>query len=505
MHQFGTAFRAATVGLIATTLIACAADKVLAPTIPVVSESVSDSVSRSYLMTEITTLQGVLASNSFYAGLDQEKDAGVIAERRRSLQGFLAYLEGQVHHVPYQRPALAAQSGPVEAPLCFLNGNLDGCFLTHSHTILINGTGTVTQTTSTVLGQGAVVAYTDNGSLGQNIPVGMFVSSIGMSLPYKYPKPDCNVKSHVIASTATHQVSLSIIDWGTATGAVNSTSSGAACAFQGLTVSLSPSTIGKNGMSSVNVSGMKAGNCDDNFYSVPAPTVTSSNSSTGTIQNWGPNQNTVSDGGTPGTATITAKCGPQTGSATLTVNYPNVDTTSVSHDTPGGSCSSYVVEESDDYGPWYQIGSFDVCPDGIHITSQAPSDMTATNSSSRSPTVDVTLVASGPLDSHAPVATQHRKHGKADAVILVDTTSATAADLDAALFAVIAVSDASEAGASGVGLQATPSHAQTVEPPWANGNGGVYLELLRHAPVTKANGRSLQVSISLPKTALHHR
>ncbi len=332
MNQLKRRMRMAAAGVITSTLIACTADRIVAPTSTAAMHvPASEADIRRELMGEVASLKTTLAANNFYQDLDPRTDGVAILERRGFMQRFQLDLEKQIVSRPKAPPVpLDGTRGDEEAPTCFQNGTLDGCFISVSHSIGINGSGNVFQFTSVFGQQSAVVSYTDNGNLGSPISVSTSISSNGMSQNFSYPAPNCNTTSHKIVSKATHQLSMSLIAIGGVSG--SKISAGAtACSYQGLTVTLSPATIGINSASTITVGG--ATQCT-------VVSVASSNTSVATIVDYTNNHFAANDAG-PGTTTISASCGTQTGSAILTVAYPVLPPTDlyVPNTGGGGECA----------------------------------------------------------------------------------------------------------------------------------------------------------------------
>lgn len=207
MHQFGRTIRLAMAALIVGTSMSCAADRPSSVVEPTASASLSDPQQRSQLVKDIANVKAALATNDFYNDFEPGDAAG-IQQRRQQIQGLLANLEDQLQN-PQRQPS---RFDDAEAPDCFVNGNLDQCFVSHSVNIAIDGSGSVNQVTSISGSQSAVVAYTlDSDPTPHQIAMGgSGFSGSGHSLsdPFTYGAPDCNVSAHSVAASAIHTVSL---------------------------------------------------------------------------------------------------------------------------------------------------------------------------------------------------------------------------------------------------------------------------------------------------------
>jgi hypothetical protein len=448
MQQLGRALRATALGLM-TISVSCVADRLVAPT-SVVTAPLGNSVVRNELVTEIASLKAVLASGDFANDLDKDKDTDAISQRRKLLQGFLETLEQQLAHVSRQRPALFEETRePVEAPACILNGNLNGCFLVTNHSIATDGTGFLLQLTSIGNGsQSAVVNIVDNGSQGTPFSMGPPFYTAGFSKNFTFPAPNCNAAAHNLQSAALHQVSMNVLDVGQVSGSRTSTAT-ANCSFQGIVVTVNPKTIGRNASANVTLSHL-SDNCSE-------ASVTSSNSDIATVLSAGNNQFYVSDGGTQGTATITASCDGHSGTTTLIVKYTDDESFNApAYGGPSDCAPEDTYEWYHNFGDGYWVDMGDVC-----LKSSSPAPLLQTGSESILEDSDpieharsytpaaqeeffapggvfpsgaghVTLVSATPSSGSA-IELQHRRNGSQ---ILVVAPDATDRDLTIALAAI---------------------------------------------------------------------
>lgn len=358
MTRIRTAMRIAATGIFASTVMSCAADRLASPAAPVVKGPASDGEILRELKVEIASLKMTIAHEDSSLGFDREKSADYIGKQRPLLMAFLADLERQAQNPSSRKRALLDEThAGVEAPTCMLNGTLDGCFLWATHWIAITGTGHVSQLTSLAYAsQSAAVTVIDNGGSPAMVALGPPAWAAGFAQDFSYPAPNCNTAAHDVVSTALHTVQLNVLDFGLASG--SKTSPGhVSCSFQGLIVTLSPASIGRNGMSTISFANL--GDCLN-------PGVTSSNPNIATVQGYGGTQWTAADGGTEGQTTITATCsGGRTGSATLTVQYSTETVDRYDEDTsggggalecPDGETTYYHYEDYNDGTGWHYIG-----------------------------------------------------------------------------------------------------------------------------------------------------
>jgi hypothetical protein len=437
--------------------MACAAD---GPTAVAVDSNAAakDLRVRTLIETDIHNLSAALASNSFYSDLNPLDVTG-IELRRDSIQTVLTQLSERLRN-PGALPATYDVAEGSTAPDCYLNGTLNGCFLWATHWILVNGTGHVSQATSTTMSHSAVVGYSLDGQQQPNIAVGgsgFSFTSGSLEKDFSFTGADCNVRAHTIQSSATHLISYTVV--GAAgqsvqlNGARNSPG-GDSCEYKGLSVGISPSSIGFNQTATITIGGLKE--CTN-------ASAASSNTNVVTVQEANGTTFTAFPQDA-GTATITASCGTQRGSASLTVTAPDstctpaaatsvgaVHAQSCSPSSGGGGgtsqdCGWYTWEISFDGGvTWSPYGSpFWYCPDGSQgATAIGPVQPTGSGIV-RKVAYKVSLfgtVIPGPRTVLAYA--DLKAHG--NPVIVIDTTRASTMDLEAVLQALAPVSQFSDA------------------------------------------------------------
>ncbi len=124
MHRLGRPVHAVAIALITTLSVACATDQPV-PVAPDHAHSANDV--RSVLARDIANVKWELASNAFSRDLDPG-DAPHIEQRRDTVQAMLTKLEAE-RLDPIGLPASFDVVTDSVSPLCFLSGNLNGCFI----------------------------------------------------------------------------------------------------------------------------------------------------------------------------------------------------------------------------------------------------------------------------------------------------------------------------------------------------------------------------------------
>ncbi len=440
--------------LFSCVITACGRDPVAVPAVS--EEGVPRSDTRAeyaYVQEQISALKSLLATDG---GLDQLRSRGtdttLINERRQraeaqlaSMQGLLAELaSGTIRGSPLDA-AMQGGEEEVEAPACFLNWSLEGCFLLYYSTIDHRGSGTVYQWASTIFKHSTSTDITDNGT-----PLGAprTTSSLFMvpvhtaNYTFSPPDPNCQSGDHEIIGETNHRIKLRIRGVGEV-AAQKSSRDHSVCYRKYLTVSLSASAITVGSIANITVGRLPSGGC--------AYWVTSSNTEIASVTEYGPGI-WGAMGLSPGTVTITANCKDGgSGSATLTVTGactpPDTSTTVARSCVPlttppgsgGGSESPLKTPEPDCHwerdfgywpdGKWMWLGDWRYVCDGQVMMSTVASNQAAANR------LRLRLIGTGSLPNGRSVTVTRSHDAGVAATIVIDTAQATAADLEQAFAA----------------------------------------------------------------------
>jgi hypothetical protein len=465
-------------------------------------------------------------------GLDQllsrGVDSGVIARRREVAQSDLNALQERLvigerefaspqvlgREAPGNESASANFIGDVpqsEAPPCIINLSADGCFLDWYSTIDYHGSGAVYQIASTAFHHNTTTYIKDNGS-SIDPPKGTnnFALQPFWTSPYTFSPsdPNCFQADHNITEITSHHISLGITEVGVAEGSQESQDH-SQCFRKYLTVTLSQTSVEIGESATVSVGHLPSGGC--------ALSVTSSNSDVVSVTDYG--SFWAAMGLDSGSVTITANCPDGTsGAATLTVTKP----AETCDDNGGGqaqtACGSQVgspggggspAEPPGDDCHWardyiiWSDGSWDWLDDWYIECGAAELRASSATSGSDSHKLRVRLVAKSALGNSRSVTVVRDRDADVAAVIAVDTSRATAADLEQAFLAAQLL--ASKAAPSsthvtdGVVVSEATARAKSSNGPASR--AAKYLDSLRTASERDSKfvgkGRSLDIEIDL--------
>lgn len=521
--KYRTSFSAVALVLVVTGATSCAVDHLATAPASVRTHS-SGSDIRAAINQEIAAIDFLLSPSGFRASLQTGGDTALIESRIQLAKKDLAVLQAKLHQLDNGQRAAETilTDGGGEPPACLISGSLDDCFTSQTTTLSIDGNGATSTHTEGVFHINTTTTLRENGQDYDAPP--KETANFGMSNfwngRFTFRKPDCNASSHVVVGTTNHHLSASYGDAGPVEGnKPSATNTG--CAHQFLTISLSPSSIPVNSVSNITVGNLPEDGC--------GLTVTSSNTSVADIHDWGSDHYTANSGQT-GTTTITAKCSDgRSASKTLTVTG-SADTSVVRVDKPrdnptndDADCPWYVYTLEDGWSvtvisePWQSCVDpslllYSASPTSKHglLFSSAPTT-SASSPDGKTTKVHVTIVGAGAFRMTAPVAFQQDRRGKANAVIIVDTTTALPSDLDAALFGLAAFNDGLASGQiptnARVFVVARP--AGVAAKSWKSGRAADLLGQLRTAKVTDqpgvGKGRSIDVTVDVPKTKVKNK
>jgi hypothetical protein len=477
-----------------------------------------------------------------HGGLDQLLDHGadtaLIAERREHVENELPTLQRELRAIgivslertdvskglptvpdqPLKHEAYVGEVPASQAPACLYILGLNDCFLDWYSTVDYHGSGTVYQSAAGVFHHNTSTTIWDNGS---QIGIPKTTANFGLqptwSSPYSFSPsdPNCFNADHNITETTSHHISLGITDVGLAEGSQESNDH-SQCFRKYLTVSLSPATISVGANATVSVGHLPSGIC--------GLSISGSNADVASTQDYG-NGILAATGLEAGTASITAKCSDGTsGSAVLTVkdDQCNLDpATSVGRlhaldcsSTPpsgGGAgddsdCGWYEWEISFDGGvTWEPDGApFWYCPGGGEAATAIGRGTGATSRPAASDsTYQISLFGTS-LPGSQTVMAYRDFRGHHEPIVVVDTSRATATELEAVLQALseVATFAPSDTRATGGRLQSQATPGSLMAKGREASEDAKLLRDLAKSPITDVDGlgqgRLMQASVGRP-------
>jgi hypothetical protein len=345
MHRLKNALFAAMMVAAVGSVSACSADRVVLPLVPVLRPGIGSSTADSTIVRDIAIVRAALVDLNTKSALGGS-EAALANQQIVKLKELLGTLEKKL--ATGVSRVVVGEGNPSEEPVeaCVLVGpDLSDCFLFWDHRTRIDGTGFISQVTSVFGSQSAVVSILLDGQLIQR-PIGTTgysAASNGLAQPYFYNAPNCNQRSHTVSSTATHMVSASHIAVGglsvSSSGSMSSDSPAEACEMKGLGVVITPGTIALEGQADISVS---------NAVECGLASVSASPSNIVSFMDVGGNR-VLATGIAVGTASISVRCGTQTGSGSITVTRPKCTDPEASNYGQNEQCT--YPEPEPDPGP----------------------------------------------------------------------------------------------------------------------------------------------------------